>query len=225
VYSLLLDTSTEKCFIAFACDKEIIFHSQLPVGLQSAQMVLPELQKGFQATGLGVRDMHFVCSGIGPGSYTGMRVGAAVAKTIAFSCGIPLIGVCSLALFIPEIGETQDFAAVIDAKIGGLYVQKWKMVEGKKESASLPHTYSLLKAAEFLRSIDKVVTPNSMRWRPKLEALIEDTSWQWEENYPSPVEMLKVATDKYARKEYSLNGQLELLYMRKTQAELEKETS
>lgn len=228
MYSILLDSSTEKCFVAIANGHEILFHYAPPPSLQSAQQLLPELRKGLQATGLGLEDMQFIAVGVGPGSYTGIRVGATVAKTLSFARGLPLIGVCSLDLFVPAGGsqtpaQTGSFASLIDAKIGGLYLQKGVFAQGRWRASMEPSVCPLPEAAELLRDVEMIVTPNAMPWRPKLEALAPGKVWAWEENYPSPAQMAAIATEKYSAKEFSLDARLELLYMRKTQAELEKQ--
>jgi tRNA A37 threonylcarbamoyladenosine modification protein TsaB len=55
-----------------------------------------------------------IAVGIGPGSYTGIRVGAALAKTLAYGWNIPLLGFCSLKAFEP-------LPVLIDARMGGFY--------------------------------------------------------------------------------------------------------
>ena len=61
----------------------------------------------------------FVAVGTGPGSYTGIRVGAAMAKALAFGWQVPLIGFCSLQAFTPS--QMGPFAILLDARMGGIY--------------------------------------------------------------------------------------------------------
>ena len=63
---------------------------------------------------------------VGPGSFTGIRIGISAARGIGLACGIPVVGISSLsALAAPLIGSegTSVIAAAIDAKHGQVYVQ------------------------------------------------------------------------------------------------------
>jgi tRNA threonylcarbamoyl adenosine modification protein YeaZ len=64
--------------------------------------------------------------GVGPGSYTGVRVGMALAAGLHLATGTPLVGVCSLTAYTPE--HDGPFSAVVSAGPGGFYV-----LEGEKK--------------------------------------------------------------------------------------------
>lgn len=76
----------------------------------------PDLSKNL---GLRLRDflhgskIDFISVGIGPGSYTGIRVGAAIAQALAYGWNLPLFSFCSLLSFVPE--EQISFAVVLDS--------------------------------------------------------------------------------------------------------------
>jgi len=59
-----------------------------------------------------------IAVGTGPGSYTGIRVGAALAKALAFGWQIPIFGFCSLVAFAPDASQ---WAVLADARTGGFY--------------------------------------------------------------------------------------------------------
>lgn len=219
--ALFLDTATERGFVAIAERDQILFSAQLPFGLQNSQFLLPEINKGIKDSGLVISDLSFIAVGVGPGSYTGIRVGATVAKTLAFACNIPLIGVCTLNVFIPE--KDGFFAALIDAKIGGVYLQKGNMQQGSVQYVSTPMICSLMDAGDLLKDIEIIVTPNAAQIRSRLEGVCKNCRWIWQERDPSIKQMGAVAWEKFGKKEFSADGHIDLLYLRKTQAELEKQ--
>lgn len=218
--TLILDTSTERGIVAIIDGNDILFVSYLPYGLQNSQFLLPEIKRGLMLTRLKPEQLSLVATGVGPGSYTGMRVGSIVAKTLSFSCNIPLVGVCSLDLFIPD--QPVRFASIIDAKIGGVYLQVGTSHYGEIKFLSGPQVLSLPLAIEQLQYVDVLITPNASQLRQKLEASSNEKRWDWVECYPSPHQMAKIVQEKMDRSEYSLDGHLDLLYLRKTQAEIEK---
>lgn len=218
--SLLIETSTERGVVALFKGTEAIYEGQLPFGLQNSKNLFPEITKAFEVSKLTPSDLKFVVAGMGPGSYTGIRVAAMVAKSICFALQIPLIGVCSLEGFTPK--ENGAYASIIDARIGGVYVQTGYFDGGKITSLSVPVLYSLDEAVFALKDIKTLVTPNSLSLKQKFEKLTLGCHWNWIDTDPNLKQMIVSAFSKYEKGEFSLDGHLDLLYLRKTQAEIER---
>ena len=219
--SLLIETCTERGVIAFLKGIEPIYVKELPYGYQNSQHLLPEIQKAFQAAGLQPKQLEFISVGIGPGSYTGIRVGVVVAKALAYALKIPLVGVCSLEGFLPSHVEEICYAAVIDAKIGGLYWQMARLVEGNVQLISSPQVCQLNEAQALLSQASLLISPNIKVIKEKMEKH-SSPLWHWEEKSPDPIQLTRSALKKIENGKASLNSQLDLLYLRKTQAEMER---
>jgi len=290
--TLVLDTSTERGILAAFNLKTVVqdgkvmqdfefkeenclFEEQLPFGLQSSHFVLPILQKKIEEGVFQQEALTSIIVGIGPGSYTGIRVGATIAKCLAFALDIPVIGVSTLEAFVPN--QEGPYAVVIDAKIGGVYMQKGVLSRGKTHFMSQPQAYSLDEAVRLLHDVSYIVTPYAEKIASKLEAsnlemavqdgkvmqdfelesltaggdhfqkvkapptvsvygskdsinlpsstavsrLMPHQKWEWQECYPSAYQMLQVGIRKGATQSCtSTDARLELLYLRKTQAEI-----
>ncbi len=220
--SLLLETSTELGFVALFKDKQLIYHENLPVGLQNSKNLFSEIVKAFSILNLSPKDLGLVIAGIGPGSYTGIRVSAITAKTLSFALGIPLIGVCTLDGFIPQ--KEGVFTSMIDARIGGVYLQTGIIKNNSCSWMTDPLLYSLEKAADCLKEISTIVTPSALLLRPKFAKFFDENHLEWIESAPNVSEMGRSAFDKFEKGEYSTTQELKLLYLRKTQAEIERES-
>jgi tRNA threonylcarbamoyl adenosine modification protein YeaZ len=151
VKTLIIDTSHERSLVAFAEGVDILLTLPLPAGLQSSTYLFPTIEAGFQKLKLTSRDLEAVAVTLGPGSFTGIRVGVAAAKGIAAPKGLPLIGLCSLQGFLTE----KNGAALIDARIGGAYV----LTPGGK-----PHLVLQEDLPHVLEKYDFVVGPNLKRF-------------------------------------------------------------
>lgn len=219
--ALLIETSTERGIIALLKNEKVVYSKELPYGYQNSQFLLPALEECFSQVQISAKDLSFIATGVGPGSYTGIRVAAMVAKSMAFACHLPLIGICSLETFIPKIDG--PFAAMIDAKIGGVYILKGNCKQGTIIWDGPPAAYSLDLVGELLAVDYTIVTPNETRIKPLLLDLYPNQQWTWLEAAPNVSQMGKIALNKYKNEEYSLKSELELIYLRKTQAEIEKE--
>lgn len=118
--TLIIDTSTERSLIAFAQEKKVLFAQNLPFGLRSSHYMLREIERGFKELSISSSNLGAICVTIGPGSFTGVRVGVAFAKGMAYARSLPLIGISSLKGFVSQ--KQGRFASIIDARIGGAYV-------------------------------------------------------------------------------------------------------
>lgn len=110
--ALLLETSTEKALIALLEDGKPPIERWLDGGPSLSKNLALEV-----AALLDGQKVDLIAVGQGPGSYTGIRVGAALAQGLALGWGVPLVGFCSLEAFLPS----SEYAVLIDARSGGLY--------------------------------------------------------------------------------------------------------
>lgn len=216
---VIIETATTKGLLALASGSQIIASRELLLGLGNSRELEPAMEAMFKEANRQPSDLTFVAVGRGPGSYTGIRVGAACAKALAIGLTIPLVGVSSLKGFVPPDEYTGHFCAVIDAKIGGVY-----FLEGKKEANHITYLgseemLSIEALNQKLTHIPCLVTPS---WKP-LEARIgKKMPLCVYEVGPSAKQMAHEAEGLFSSKKYTLDGSCELLYLRLTQAEMEK---
>ena len=93
---LSLDTSTEVAGIAFLEDERERFSHAFHHRMDLSQRLLPALQWLLRGAGLGLEDVNALAVGLGPGSFTGVRIGVTTAKVLAQVTGLPLVGIGTL---------------------------------------------------------------------------------------------------------------------------------
>ncbi|MGB7978555.1 MAG: tRNA (adenosine(37)-N6)-threonylcarbamoyltransferase complex dimerization subunit type 1 TsaB [Chlamydiales bacterium] len=106
---LILETSSEKGFIILADKDTPVRARALPGGPELSRVLAKEvysLLDGLQP--------ELIAVGTGPGSYTGVRVGVALAQGLSYGWGVPLLGFCSLRIFGPP-------PVLVDARSGKFY--------------------------------------------------------------------------------------------------------
>jgi len=199
---LIIETATVRGLIALCVGEKVLFEEPLTLGLANSRALEPALEALCKKAAIRPQQLEFVACGQGPGSYTGLRVGAACAKAIAVGCNIPLVAISSLKGFIPPADYRGDYTVCIDAKIGGIYI----LEEGQEK----------LVPPEYLQGVKCVVTP---QWEPLKNRISAEKVF---ETGPSAHILAAEASKKFTKKEYSVDGTLPLLYMRLTQAEIEK---
>ena len=131
---LAIETSTPVCSVALALDGKVICNKVSFDGPSHASLVGVYVEDCLNALkGEGLR-LDAVAVSSGPGSYTGLRIGASVAKGLCFGFGIPLIGLHTLDIMadmvIREAGEKADgfYCPMIDARRMEVYAAIYNKV-------------------------------------------------------------------------------------------------
>jgi len=115
---LALDTATEVCTVALSLDGEVLERSE--PGGQHAERLLPMVDALLAEAGLVLTQLDALGFGRGPGSFTGLRIGAGVVQGLAFGADLPVVPVSSLA----ALAQGQDAARVLaafDARMQQVY--------------------------------------------------------------------------------------------------------
>ncbi|MDP5181522.1 tRNA (adenosine(37)-N6)-threonylcarbamoyltransferase complex dimerization subunit type 1 TsaB [Blastococcus sp. BMG 814] len=98
---LALDTATPTLVAGLARwtpdgGAEVLAERAVPSGTKHAELLTPAIQGAVADAGLALGDVEAVVTGLGPGPFTGLRVGVVTAAAIADARGLPVVGVCSL---------------------------------------------------------------------------------------------------------------------------------
>lgn len=124
---LALDTATGPCSVALgAGDKPLSYIENMEMSAQSARLV-PMIGEALLAAGLTYKDLSAVACTVGPGSFTGLRVGLSSARAIALAAGIPALGYTTLEVLAYEAARLQStpgpVLAILNAGKGEQYFQ------------------------------------------------------------------------------------------------------
>lgn len=102
---ILIETSTALCSAALAENGRIISYKESSEPRSHASLTAPFIKEILDANGLSVKDCDAVCVSMGPGSYTGLRVGVSTAKGLCFGSGLPLLAVGTLDILAAQAAD------------------------------------------------------------------------------------------------------------------------
>jgi tRNA threonylcarbamoyladenosine biosynthesis protein TsaB len=183
---LAIDTSTAACTAAlFDVSGECVARRDELIGRGHSERLVPMI-----AEVLGGTSATHILVGIGPGSFTGIRVGIAAAQGLAIGWGCSVAGMASLALLAAGTDTDRDVAAAVDGGHGELFVQQFA-------GASLEPTSDLfnLHPTEAARRVTAELVAG-----PGAKALVEARGWgEAVETWPSAANALRLPQDLRTR--------------------------
>ena len=107
---ILIETSTSLCSAALAEDGKIVAYRESSAPKAHASLTAVFIQEMLEERGFKIADCDAVCVSMGPGSYTGLRVGVSTAKGLCFGAGKPLLAVGTLDTLVAQAFETPEAA-------------------------------------------------------------------------------------------------------------------
>ena len=201
MYSLLLDTSSNRCIIAINKKKSPLLVKRIFFEKDLSKILFPSIKKLIDKTKVKI---NFISVGMGPGSYTGIRVGAVIAKTFSFAKNIPLITFCSLKGFIPKIPG--PFISIMDAKRDKVFLLK-----GKKEKEVQYFENPLLLPLNEIRIFEDhlIVSPHLNLKDHFLKRTHKKDEF---DAYPDEFHLAKLTFEKFENKKFTSINNLKLHY-------------
>jgi len=133
---LSLDTSSRDASIAVLENDDVLREYNFVFSDNLSAMLIPSLEFVLKSLGLGIAGIDVFAVGIGPGLFTGIRIGMATVKGLAFAEKKPVLGVTSLLALASKFADTEkNVMALIDAKKEEVYLGGYHFQNG--ESAEL----------------------------------------------------------------------------------------
>jgi tRNA threonylcarbamoyladenosine biosynthesis protein TsaB len=149
--ALAIETSGKIGSIALADGSSVLAEEQFPHGLKHAAEIVPIIDRLCRARGWGPRDLEHLYVSAGPGSFTGLRIGITLAKTMAFATGVKLVAVPTLRVLAENgPGEASNLIILLDAKRDQIFTARYERRESdwiEVEPAHLDPLTSMLHRA------------------------------------------------------------------------------
>lgn len=119
---LALETATAACTVAVTDGDEVRAELTLQVPRAHSTRLMPLIAQAIGESGIAKADLDAIAVGVGPGSFTGLRIGLATAKGLAFALNKPCVGVSTLKAMAYGTGAQMGLAVpMLDAKRGEVF--------------------------------------------------------------------------------------------------------
>ncbi|MFB0926791.1 MAG: tRNA (adenosine(37)-N6)-threonylcarbamoyltransferase complex dimerization subunit type 1 TsaB [Acidimicrobiales bacterium] len=223
-----IESATAQVGCAIGGHEGVLASAHSARGRRHAESLAPQIEFTLAQARIDISEISAVAVDVGPGLFTGLRVGISTAMATAFGLSVPMIGVSSLDLLAFPVRHTRRLiAATIDARRGELFTAFYRQVPGGVQRVSEPQVvtpddlYGELQAAstECL-----VVGDGALRYRDMLEGLTKVEIADESLAYPSASSLVALAHARALREEFVQPTEIKPLYLRRPDAEINWQT-
>ena len=224
---LALDTSTPHAAIALIAsevDGTLRISTALPdPASRHGCALIPAIRDLLAKVGRTVADLDGLAVGLGPGSYTGLRIGITAAKTLAYTIGKSLVGLDSLEIVARNApGDALFVSAIGDAQRGDLYAAEFRRESPGASLARISPT-RVISLAAWLETLEEgALVLGPALQVPRLAALIplhlkraDDPALDW----PEPLALAALANESWQTSPREDLFLVEPAYLRRSAAE------
>ena len=219
-----IDTATVQVSVAIGGHEGVLASTQSCRARQHAEVLTPAIQFTCRQARIELSEISVVAVDLGPGLFTGLRVGVAAAKAMAHALNVPMIGVSSLDLLaFPVRFTSRLIVAAIDARRGELFYAFYRQVPGGIQRLSDHRVGSPDDlASELLAASEEclLVGDGAVRYKEVFEGLRKTEIVEEGLAYPSASSLVMLAHARALREDWVKPWDLQPLYLRRPDAEI-----
>lgn len=236
---LAIDTSSKRCSVCIFEDNHVIINLNNDDEKTHSVKLMPMVDQAFKETGLSLDDISLLACCIGPGSFTGVRIGISTVKAFADVKNIPVVGITSLESLaynvihdnssVNTIDEKKTLiCSLIDAKNNNVYCglyyynEKMNLIEIFAEDINV--TMKKLKDAFEKNNFSDIifVGDGAETYKNTIEDNFKSENiciCESESNFQCSPSLAKAGLQKYNEGNYGDSNSIFPVYLRKSQAE------
>jgi tRNA threonylcarbamoyladenosine biosynthesis protein TsaB len=226
VLVLAIETSTPQTSVALGSEQGVLGSTSLSWGKGHSEVVVPAIHQLLDWSEVRLSQVGGIAIGLGPGLFTGLRVGVATARTLAQVLGVPIVGIASLDVLAFSVRYTRwRIGAATDGKRGEIFYAFYRQVPGgvaRESGYSVGPPERLAAELEASGEETLLVGGGALLYRRQIEeggGRPEFASLS--RAFPDAESLLELALPRFHREETSRPGDVVPYYVRKSDAEID----
>ena len=223
---LAIETATPAQGVALAEDELVLAETAYEAKGNRGGLLLPAVDRVLQKAGLASRDLDAVVVSVGPGSFTGLRVGLATAKGLALGAGATVVGVPTLEALAEGYAHTNvTICALLDAYRGEAYMALFRRTGSALERLSPDAVLAPEAVASVLAAVEgpvHLIGNGAARYRERIKTALGGRACVTEEGLcavPSAVVVARLGLRQLAGGNKP-DAEVAPIYLRRAEAEV-----
>lgn len=223
---LAVDTSALTATVAVMKNGVTVFENNITNALTHSETLMPMIDHALSSVKLNVNDIDLFAVSCGPGSFTGIRIGVSAIKALAYATGKSVFGLNTLEALAYNVAtlESVNICPIMDARRSQVYNAIYKFENGKACTIVEPRALSIEELCAEISEKTIFVGDGVNVYKSKIEELCGEKAVF----APAHMVLQKASSVAYAasianENEYLSPEALEVIYLRKSQAERERE--
>ncbi len=219
---LAVETSTDRSSVALVDENGVVAEASLGVPRRHGEFVAPAIAFCLDQAGLTPDDVSGVAVGLGPGLYTGLRVGIATAQSFAMARNLPMVGMSGLDVLAFQARHTRRLiCATLDARRGQLFWALYRCAPGGVQRLS---DLRVGRPDELTAELDSVgehclvLGDGGLRHRGALEGAVDVDVAEGGRATPDAGDLGALAVPRFIREETERPGTMKPIYLRQVDA-------
>lgn len=215
---LAVDTSSEICSVAILENDNVIVENSLNDGKTHSENLMTIMENTLEENKIKLSDIDLIACSVGPGSFTGIRIGVSSIKAIAEVLDVPVAAVTSLETLAKNVeSKGVTIVSLIDAKNDQVYAGIFDDEYNKKEEYIADSIYAVI---ERVKEYDNVIFVGNaaIKYKELLDSNFENVVVA-DNNLQSASSVGKIGYKKHKEKDLTSADTIMPMYLRKSQAE------
>jgi tRNA threonylcarbamoyladenosine biosynthesis protein TsaB len=227
VLLLALDTATPRVSVAIGSAGSVVGEVKLVAARRHAEQLAPAIRYLCDELDIDLRHLTAIAVGLGPGLFTGLRVGVTTAKVMAQALRVPVVGISSLDLVAyPARHTSRLVVAVLDARRREVFHARYRPVPGGVQRVS---EYAVDRPDDVVADVlaggeEVLLVGDGAQLYPEVFERLDRVEHAGPAfTAPSAAALVELATARVEREEFEAPWDLRPIYLRGSDAEIEWE--
>jgi tRNA threonylcarbamoyladenosine biosynthesis protein TsaB len=224
MHVLAIDTATAQVGVAIGTGEHVAGEVHLVGGRRHAEHLVPVIERLSADLGVHLDQLTAIGVGVGPGLFTGLRVGVATAKMLARVLRLPMVAVGSLDLVAHPLRHTdRQIAAVLDARRSEVFYGLYRTVPGGVQRVGEPAVVPPEEVVADLlgRGTETLLAGDGVSAHPEVFADVDRAEWAGPTfEFPSPASLVALTAHRVEREEFAQPAEIAPVYLRAVDARI-----
>jgi tRNA threonylcarbamoyladenosine biosynthesis protein TsaB len=219
-----IETSTPQASVTIGSEQGIVASCTISRGATPGEFLLPAVEFLMNQSGLSYRNLSAVAVGLGPGLFTGLRVGVATAKSLAQALSVPIVGISSLDLLAYDGRySVKVICPVLDAKRNEVFYAFYRQAPGgvtRMGDYAVGSPLHLVNDMEAAATDFLLIGNGALLYREQLEEAGRVEFGSMVNALPRATSLVELALPRLFREDFDRLFEIEPFYMRRSDAEI-----